>query len=127
MKYPDLTKRHLFSNKMYVDLDVLGSSVLNRIGGHVNSTDIVAKNDSSNLQGVVKLAKKLTKPTSFSHCMSHCTILCLSIGARNRSLSLRGPGNEVITEIHTVTERGAAGVRATNPIGVGVSSERCGR
>jgi hypothetical protein len=106
---------------------MLGPSMLNRIGGHVDSTDIVAKNDSSSLQRVMKLAKKLTKPTAFSHCMSHDTILCLSTRARNRSLSLRRPGNEVITEIHTITRRGAAGVGATSPISVGVSSERCSR
>ena len=46
MENPDLTKRHLFSDKVYVDLDVLGAAMLNRIRCHVYGADIVAEHHS---------------------------------------------------------------------------------
>jgi hypothetical protein len=45
VKNPNMTKRHLLANEMNVNLDVLGAAMLNRVGGHVDSTDIVAEDD----------------------------------------------------------------------------------
>jgi hypothetical protein len=41
MKNSDLPKGYLFSNKVDVDFDVLGATMLNRVRSHVDSTDIV--------------------------------------------------------------------------------------
>src|SRR4051812_48593712 len=100
MKNPNLTERHLFANKMYVDLDVLRTTMLNRVASHVDSADIVTKDNSRGVKGAMKLVKKLTKPTTFSHGVSHGTILSFGTGARDCSLAFGGPGHKVVTKIY---------------------------
>ena len=63
MKNSNVAKRHTISNEVKVDLDVLGPLMLNRIRGHVNSADIVAKDNSGVMKWAMKLPKELTKPT----------------------------------------------------------------
>lgn len=99
MKNPNLTERHLLTNKMDVNLDVLRATMLNRVGGHVDSTHIVAEDDVRGAERTLKLVKKLTKPTT----LSHGTILGLGTGARNCGLAFGGPGHKVITEVDTIT------------------------
>lgn len=53
MKNPYLTERRLFPNKVDVDLDMLSAPVLNRIGSHVDSADIVTEDDGGCSDGVV--------------------------------------------------------------------------
>ena len=102
MKHTNLTKGHLLSNKMNVDLDVFGTAVLNRVGGHVHCADIITKNDHGSRQGVMKLCKKLTNPAALCNSVSHITILRLSTRSGNRGLSLGGSRHQGVTEIDTV-------------------------
>jgi hypothetical protein len=60
MKNPNLTERHLFVHKMDVNLDMLRTTMLNRVGGHVDNTDIITKNDGRSTEGAMKLLKKLS-------------------------------------------------------------------
>ena len=103
MKSPNPTERHLFANNMYFDLDVLHTTMLNRVASHVDSADIVTKENSRDVEGAMKLVKKLMKPTTFSHGVSHDTILGFGTGAGDCSLAFGGPGHKVVTKIYTVT------------------------
>ena len=42
---PNLTKGHLFADKVNVDLDVLRSLVVDGVGSHVDCTDVVAEDN----------------------------------------------------------------------------------
>ena len=50
MKNTDFAQGHLLADEVDVDLDVLGTTVVDRAGCHVDSANIVAANDCSNLQ-----------------------------------------------------------------------------
>jgi hypothetical protein len=102
MKNADLPKRHLFSNKVNIDFDVLGATMLNRVRSHVDSTDIVTEHHSRGGKRIMKLAKKLPDPTTFSNSMSYSAVFRLGTGAGNCRLPLRRPRDQVITKINTV-------------------------
>jgi hypothetical protein len=127
VKNPNLTKRHLFADKMDVDLDVLRTTMLNRVAGHVDSADIITKDDGCGTERAMKLVKKLTKPTTLSHSVSDSTILGRSTGARNCSLALGGPGHKIVTEIYTVARSRPASVGTAGPVSIRVRGERCSR
>ena len=55
MEHTDLSQSHLFPNKVDVDLNVLGAAVANRVGGHVDSTDVVAKDNGRGGDGSMQL------------------------------------------------------------------------
>ena len=91
MKNPDLAKRHLLSNKVDVDFDVLGSPMLDGVGCHVDGADIVTENHGGSGQGVVKLAKELADPAAFGDGVSNSPVLRLRTRSGYRSLPLGGP------------------------------------
>jgi hypothetical protein len=102
MKNADLAKRDLLPNEVNVDLYMLGPSMLDRVRSHINSTDIVAKDNCGSGEGMMKLAKELTNPTALGNGMSNCPVLCFCTGARNCSLTLRGPGDKIVAEIDAI-------------------------
>jgi hypothetical protein len=124
MQDTDLAKRHLLSNKVYVDLDVLGATMLNRIRRHVDGTNIVAENHSRSRKRMMELAKKLTYPATLGNGMSNGPVFRLSTRPGDRRLSLRRPGDQVITEIDAISGCRASSIRATSPIRVRVRGER---
>jgi hypothetical protein len=75
MEYADLPKRHLFSNKMYVDFNVLGAPVLNSFRGHVYRADVVTKDHSCSMYGLVEFAKELSYPAALGDSMCYRPIL----------------------------------------------------
>jgi hypothetical protein len=99
---PNLTERHLLTNEVDVNLDVLRTTMLNRVACHVNSADVVTEDDGRGREGLLKLEKKLTKPTALSHGVSHGSVLGLGTGARHSGLAFRGPGHQVIAKVDTV-------------------------
>ena len=80
MKNPNLTERHLLTNKVDVDLDVLRAAMLDRVTCHVNSTDVITENNGRGRKRTLKLKKKLSKPAALSHGMSHGSVLSLGTG-----------------------------------------------
>ena len=44
-EHPNLSQGNLVMDEVNVDLDVLGPTVMNRISCHVNSTDVVTKDN----------------------------------------------------------------------------------
>jgi hypothetical protein len=58
-----------------INLNVLGTLMLNGVGRHVYSADVVAVNQGGLAQGRVKLSKQLTQPGCLSHDIGDSTIL----------------------------------------------------
>lgn len=50
-----LFESYIFLNKMNIELDVLGASIMNRIHRHVNCTDVVAIDNSGIMYWLIKL------------------------------------------------------------------------
>ena len=57
MKNPSLSQSHLLVDKVNVNLDVLRSSMMNRVRCHINNTDIVTIGERSLREGYMKLLK----------------------------------------------------------------------
>jgi hypothetical protein len=127
MKNPYLSERHLLANEVDVDLDMLRTSMLYRIAGHVYSADIVTEDNSRGAKRSMKLIKKLSKPTALSHGVSHSTIFRLGARTRNRGLACGRPGHKVITEVDTISRSRPASVWATGPVSIRVRCERRSR
>jgi hypothetical protein len=66
MKDLNVPKRHMISNEVKIDLDVLGPLVLNQIHRHVDSADVVTDDKRGACKRSMKLLHKLAEPTGFS-------------------------------------------------------------
>lgn len=55
MKNPDLSKQHLLPDEVNVNLNVLGTTMLDRIRGHVHNTYVVTEDKSGSRQRVMKV------------------------------------------------------------------------
>src|SRR4051812_3775507 len=77
-----MAKSHLIPNKMDIKLNVLGATMMNRVGEGVDGGDVVAVDDRGLLNRTRELVKKLTKPGALSNNVSHSAVL--SLGARPR-------------------------------------------
>jgi hypothetical protein len=55
MKYTNLTKSHLFPNKVNVNINMLYSAMLHWIVGHVKSRNVITIYTSSLLNGTMQL------------------------------------------------------------------------
>lgn len=53
MQDAHVAKRHFFADEVNVDLNLLGPSMLDGVGGHVNSIDVVAVDDNGRSEGVM--------------------------------------------------------------------------
>jgi hypothetical protein len=87
-----MSQSHLL-DKLYVNLDVLGASVMNWIGCRVHNTDIIIIDNGHTSKRDVKLIDKLPEPTTLGHNMGDITLLCLSSGVGDNGLSLGRPGD----------------------------------
>ena len=101
---PDAPKGHLLTNKVYVKLNVLRSSMVDRVGGEVHGGDVVAVDECGLVNITKQLLEQLTKPRAFGNGVSHCPILCLGTRARDCGLSLGGPRDQRRTKVDTVPE-----------------------
>jgi hypothetical protein len=118
MKDFDLTKRDLLVNEVDINLDVLRSTMLNRVASHVNSTDVVAEDNGRRAKRTMKLGKKMSKPTTLSNSMSHDSVLDLGTRPRYRGLAFRGPGHQVISKVDTIVRSRLTSVRAACPVSI---------
>lgn len=57
MKDPELAKLYVFTNKMDVELYMLGPFMMYRIGRHVDGRDVVTEDHCSLLNVAAKFAK----------------------------------------------------------------------
>jgi hypothetical protein len=110
-------------DEVEINLDMLGALVLNEVGGEVDGADIVTVDQSGPRQGTVQLHKQLTKPTRLCHAIGHDVVLYLSARMRDDVLTLRGPGDEVVTQEHRIARSGPASVGTTGPVSFCVDDE----
>ena len=79
----NMAKGHLFPNKMNIQLNMLGPSMMYRISGEVDHRGTVNRAGD--------LLKQLAKPRTLGDGVGHRTILSLSTGTRDRRLPLGRP------------------------------------
>ena len=77
MENSNLAESHILSDEVNVKLDVLGTAVVDRVGCHVDSADVVTVNDCGDLQRNMKFLKELLKLTTFCDHMSNSPVLGL--------------------------------------------------
>jgi len=119
----DFTEGDSFSNEVQVDLNMLGSLMLNRVGGEVNGADIITVDHCNTTEWAVKLYQKLAQPAGFGDSIRDCSIFLLCTGPRHYRLTLGRPEDEIVPEKHRITRGGFACVRTARPICIGVDSE----
>jgi hypothetical protein len=94
----DITDCNAFPNEVEVDLDMLHTLVLNRVGGEVDGADIVVVDERALWQQSIELQEELSEPTSFGYVIGHGVILSLDARSEDNVLALGGPGDEVVAE-----------------------------
>jgi len=97
-----MTEGDLLSNKMEINLNMLGPLMLHWVAEEIYSTDIVAIDQGGTARGVAKLKKQLTQPGSFSNTIRHSMIFSFGTRSRDRMLTLGRPGHQVIPEKYCV-------------------------
>ena len=116
-----MTKSYLFVNKMDINLNVLGASMMNRVGREVDRRNIVTVDNLGLVNWRQELMQKLTKPGTLGDDVGNGAVLCFSTGAGDNRLPLGRPGDEGWSKIDAITRGRAARVRAAGPIGVRIS------
>ena len=103
MKNTNFAKSHLLADEVDVDLDVLGTAVVDRVGCYVDSADVVAVDDCSNLQRNMEFLKKLPQPAALGDNVSNRPVLGLRIGLGYRGLSFGRPRQHIVSQEDTET------------------------
>jgi hypothetical protein len=85
-----------FTNKVKINLHMLGALVLNGVGGEVDGADVVAVDQSGQRQGAMQLHNQLLKPTCLFHAVGHGVVLRLSARMGDDVLTFREPRDEVV-------------------------------
>jgi hypothetical protein len=71
----------------------------------------------------MELLKELSETTRFNHVVGHNVILSLSAQSGDDVLALGGPGDEVVTEEHSIARGGLACIRTTCPVRICVDRQ----
>ena len=102
MKNSNVTEGNLLTDKVDIQLNVLGAPMMNGVGGEVDSRYVITKYHRGLVDGTRELGEKLTKPRALSHGVSHGTVLSLGAGAEHGGLPLGGPRDERRAKIDAV-------------------------
>jgi hypothetical protein len=103
MENPKITNSHPVSNEVQVNLHMLRPLMLNRVGGEVHGTDVVAVDKRALGERAVKLSQELSELGRLSHAVSNSPVLRLSTRARDHRLLLGRPGDQVTAEEDDIT------------------------
>ena len=93
MKNSKITNGNPLPNEVEINLNMLGSLMLNRIGGHVDGADVITIDQRSALRRSIELKEKLAQPGGFGDAIGHGTILSFSTRPGYCVLPLRRPGD----------------------------------
>jgi hypothetical protein len=96
MEDADLTDGNLLSDKMKINLHMLGALMLNGVDKEVHGADIITVDKCAPRWRGLELVEQLTQPGGLSHAVGNDTILGLSTGAGDDGLPLGQPGNQVV-------------------------------
>ena len=94
MQHVYMTKSYLFANKMDINLNVLGASMMNRVGREVDRRNIVTVDNRGLVNRRQELMQKLTKPGTLGDDVGNGAVLRFSTGAGDNGLSLGRPGDK---------------------------------
>jgi hypothetical protein len=116
MKNSNLPQGHLLADEVDVDLDMLHAPMMDQVGCHIDSTDVVTVDNGGGVQRDMDLLEKLAQPAALGDGMGDSVIL--SIGARpgHRGLTLGGPGDQVVAKKDVEAGGRALGVRTPCPV-----------
>ena len=78
MKNSKITNGNPLPDEVEINLNMLGSLMLNRVGGHVDNTDVVTVHQCSAAKRGVELQEELAQPCSFCNSISHSAVLSFS-------------------------------------------------
>jgi hypothetical protein len=120
MKNSEITNSNPLSDEVKINLNVFHTLMLNRIGGHADSADIVAIYQRGTTKRGAKLLKKLAQPGSLGNSIGHCAILSLGAGSRDSRLTLGRPRDEVVAKKHSIARGGLARIWTTGPISISI-------
>jgi hypothetical protein len=98
MEDADLADVNLLSDKMKINVHMLGVLMLNGVGGEVHGVDVVAVDKGAPRRRGLELMEQLSQPSGLSHAVDNGTILGLSAGARDDGLLFGRPGNQVVPQ-----------------------------
>jgi hypothetical protein len=102
MEDADLTDGNLLSDKMKINLYMLGVLMMNGVGGEVHDADIIAVDKCALRRWGLELVEQLMQPGGLSHAIGNDTILGLNAGAGDDSLPLGRPENQVVPQEHRI-------------------------
>jgi hypothetical protein len=98
-----------------VDLDMLRASMMDRVGCHIDSTDVVTVDNGGGVQRDMELLEKLAQPATLDG-MGDNAILSLGARLGHSGLTLGGPGDQVVAKKDTEAGGRASGVRTPCPV-----------
>jgi hypothetical protein len=81
MQHAEITNGNTLADEVEVNLNMLRALMLNRVGGHVEGADVITIHQSGTVKRSTKLLEELVQPCRFGDPVSHCVILCFSIGS----------------------------------------------
>jgi hypothetical protein len=102
MEDVDLVDGNLLSNKMKINLHMLGVLMLNGVGGEIHGADVVVVDKCALRWQGLELMEQLSQPSGLSHVVGNGTILDLSAEAGDDNLPLGRPRNQVVPQEHCI-------------------------
>jgi hypothetical protein len=84
----DLTDDNLLSDKMKINLHMLGALMLNGVGGEVHDADVVAVDKCVLRRRGLELIEQLSQPSGLNHAVGNDMIFGLSAGVGDDGLPL---------------------------------------
>jgi hypothetical protein len=102
MEDTDLTDGYLLSDKMKINLHILGVLMLNMVGGEIHESDIVAVDKCAPRRQNLELMEQLTKLSGLSHTVSNGVILSLYTRAGDEGLPFGQLEHQVVPQKHRI-------------------------
>lgn len=106
------------TNKMAINLNMLGSLMKNKIFNNPNGTFIIVMKRCEDLLRKSKIKEQSTKPDYFRTSSKHGTIFRFSGRFGNFVLFLAFLRNEGINKMHTPSDHGMMSIRVSNAISI---------
>jgi hypothetical protein len=98
MEDADLADVNLLSDKMKINLHMLGALMLNGVGEEVHDVHVIAVDKGAPRRWGLELMEQLSQPSGLSHAVGNDTILGLNAGAGDDGLLFGQPGNQVVPQ-----------------------------
>lgn len=108
--------KHLFSNKVVINLHMFGSSMKNGIWCNCKGRDIVTLEFGRRGKKNTKIFQHLSKPWKLSCSGGQCSILRFNRRSRHSFFPLGTPSNGFVTKVDHITNDWTPIIRITCPI-----------